>query len=297
MIKNMLYMKLLIENDVAKFEEYVSIYQKFFSTYVNLFGQAIDHHKYNDSLPLSVERDVWEYHQYLQYPIRKLEYSFMLYNTPDLNNEIKTLDAGCGVTPTARYFASEGCESFGVDVKSETIDYLKNPNNILYDSSVNYSVQNLTNLKFENDFFDIITCISVFEHLNPGDDTLALKELLRVLKPNGKIILTVDFGTKANLYNLKFGFDLIKQRKFKQIIQRLQKNGIPFKQNDAYNFDKLKKRIIKPFEENIQDEIPKSIDVSEKEIGNFWKTYWQPGFFYRKDRPRTYVSVGMILTK
>lgn len=44
-------------------------------------------------------------------------------------------------------------------------------------------------LKFEDDEFDVIICLEVFEHLqNPY---YALAEIQRVLKPNGKLILSI----------------------------------------------------------------------------------------------------------
>lgn len=47
-----------------------------------------------------------------------------------------------------------------------------------------------TNLPFSDNSFDYISCISVIEHLNGGEDTRAMDEFVRVVKPGGKIILT-----------------------------------------------------------------------------------------------------------
>jgi SAM-dependent methyltransferase len=47
-----------------------------------------------------------------------------------------------------------------------------------------------TTLPFADNSFDYLSCISVIEHLNGREDTLAIDEFVRVVKPGGKIILT-----------------------------------------------------------------------------------------------------------
>ena len=44
------------------------------------------------------------------------------------------------------------------------------------------------NMPFENNVFDVVLCNHVLEHVK--DDILALKEIRRVLKKDGKMILT-----------------------------------------------------------------------------------------------------------
>lgn len=47
-----------------------------------------------------------------------------------------------------------------------------------------------TDLPFADNSFDFVSCISVIEHLNDREDSTAMDEFVRVLKPGGKIILT-----------------------------------------------------------------------------------------------------------
>lgn len=47
----------------------------------------------------------------------------------------------------------------------------------------------ITNLEFEDDYFDLIICNHVLEHV--ADDLKAMKELARVLKQNGNAILNI----------------------------------------------------------------------------------------------------------
>lgn len=83
-------------------------------------------------------------------------------------------------------------------------EILKNQKNINYfpgDKMVDgYSNQkginniDLTELYYENDFFDIIICNHVLEHI--PDDKKAISEMFRVLKKGGKAIVTVPMDEK-----------------------------------------------------------------------------------------------------
>lgn len=48
-----------------------------------------------------------------------------------------------------------------------------------------------TCLPYENNSFDVVTSISVIEHIPDDGDSLAVKEMWRVLKPGGKMVITV----------------------------------------------------------------------------------------------------------
>ena len=45
------------------------------------------------------------------------------------------------------------------------------------------------NLPFEHDTFDLVLCLDVLEHIT--EDDLVIKEIFRVLKPNGNLIISV----------------------------------------------------------------------------------------------------------
>ncbi len=50
----------------------------------------------------------------------------------------------------------------------------------------------LANCQFDDNLFDAVTCLNVLEHIQ--DDESALKHLFRIVKPDGKLVVTVPMG-------------------------------------------------------------------------------------------------------
>ena len=62
-------------------------------------------------------------------------------------------------------------------------------------SRIQFSVQDLTTTTFPDEYFKAITSISVIEH---GVDLHAfLKEMARILKPGGRLLISTDFWSEA----------------------------------------------------------------------------------------------------
>jgi SAM-dependent methyltransferase len=70
----------------------------------------------------------------------------------------------------------------------------KNYISIDLDSPVAMFNMDLTDLTFNDNKFDLIICYHVLEHIK--NDTKAMEEIYRVLKPNGTAILQVPFSGK-----------------------------------------------------------------------------------------------------
>jgi SAM-dependent methyltransferase len=94
--------------------------------------------------------------------------------------------------------------------------------------------QDLTNLTYPDDMFDITTCTSVIEHtFNQAEwmgDMKAIREMVRITKPGGYILLSTDMGeiTKWNSGTLYYS----KVDLFDRLI-----NPSKCELNGAYDFD------------------------------------------------------------
>ncbi len=113
----------------------------------------------------------------------------------------RILDIGCGSFP---YFLAHTSfqEKFAVDqlpMQKETA-----AKNQIEFFSLNLNAQ--PHLPFEDSFFSIVTLLAVVEHLDPDSMAELFKESHRVLKPNGRVILTTPAAWSDGL--LKFMADI-----------------------------------------------------------------------------------------
>lgn len=103
----------------------------------------------------------------------------------------KILDMGTGegvwLEAFAKYTAAENI--FASEYDNEQVEILKSKDSL--SSKIGIPSRNIVNcagekLQFEDNFFDIVFHNEVLEHVQ--DDTQVLKECLRVLKPDGKLV-------------------------------------------------------------------------------------------------------------
>lgn len=85
-------------------------------------------------------------------------------------------------------------------------------------SKINFLQSDVRNIHFEDNFFDVIFAVSVIEHIGLEDsqvnkrdkpeiqddgDVEAVKELTRVLKPGGRLIMTFPYGVREGVMKNK----------------------------------------------------------------------------------------------
>ncbi|MDR2119072.1 MAG: class I SAM-dependent methyltransferase [Tannerellaceae bacterium] len=97
----------------------------------------------------------------------------------ELNGRL--LDFGCGSKPYKHLF-SHVSEYIGIDVENEGHSHHNEHVDIYYDGK---------NLPFKDETFDSILSNEVLEHVPNLDESLV--EINRILKPGGKILITVPF--------------------------------------------------------------------------------------------------------
>jgi SAM-dependent methyltransferase len=134
------------------------------------------------------------YHWMKEYRLRranrleKQRIIFGFLNTLQYNNPIKYLDAGCGDgrwTSDISDRLPEGSSSFGADTSERAIGFAK-----LIRPEISWTVYRDRKLPYESSSFDLITAIEVLEHIPRSEEMHFIHEIVRVLKPDGYLILT-----------------------------------------------------------------------------------------------------------
>lgn len=110
------------------------------------------------------------------------------------NNLSKALDVGCGTGRLVAFLNENNFQAFGCDSGAEAVRVAKenNPKKIIKAPA--------TKLPVKKNFFDIVTAISLIEHLSPKEAEKFVEEAQRVLKKKGFIFLvTPNFATPIRL--------------------------------------------------------------------------------------------------
>ncbi|MEK8022921.1 MAG: class I SAM-dependent methyltransferase [Candidatus Hydrogenedentota bacterium] len=101
------------------------------------------------------------------------------------------LDIGCGVG--LRFVASTASRVHGVDLAPTRLKSAAT----LYDE---VSVASLLALPYPDGFFDAIVSVDVMEHIPAQVKNAAINEMLRVLKPGGRMMHVLDLDSQKPLY-------------------------------------------------------------------------------------------------
>lgn len=109
------------------------------------------------------------------------------------DGKTKILDLGCGAGRHVVFMADENIIPYGIDFSDEGIKYTKELLKLRGHSEYVDNVQtgSLTDIPYEGDTFDGIICFGVLYYLRFKDIKKAVHEMLRVLKPGGKLFLVV----------------------------------------------------------------------------------------------------------
>lgn len=100
--------------------------------------------------------------------------------------QIKILDAGCGTGGNLKMLQKIGFKkTFGFDVSKKAISFCKKR------ELKNIKLGSINKIPFEKNSFDIVICINVLESQEVNLKK-AFKELIRVLKPKGSLLLVLS---------------------------------------------------------------------------------------------------------
>lgn len=96
----------------------------------------------------------------------------------------RVLDVGCGSGEWLFACREQGAIVSGVDLSEKAVSVCKS---VMPDGSFYAGVAEV--LTFENDRFDLVSCLGSLEHFS--DQPRALREMVRVAKPNARLLLCV----------------------------------------------------------------------------------------------------------
>lgn len=99
-------------------------------------------------------------------------------------NSIKILDIGVGTGNLSEKYLKKGYNIIGIDQSREMLNVAKQkfPN-------LKVRLGQFLKIPFNNSEFDIIVSTYAFHHLNDLEKNLAIKEMIRVLKDDGRIVI------------------------------------------------------------------------------------------------------------
>jgi 2-polyprenyl-3-methyl-5-hydroxy-6-metoxy-1,4-benzoquinol methylase len=134
----------------------------------------------NDELPWTGERLVTSINE-----IGTIEHLHRYAYAKSLVSNRVVLDIASGEGYGSNILATEAKSVFGVDISKEVITH----SNIKYQKdNLSFVQGDVTKIPFDNAFFDVVVSFETIEHVS--DQEAMLKEIKRVLKPEGIIIIS-----------------------------------------------------------------------------------------------------------
>ncbi len=135
-------------------------------------------------------------------PWEEIEFLFKDYLRPGE----KVLDLGCGNGRYFPFFKEKRAEYFGIDFSEKLIEIAKNN----YPEAI-FQIGDALNLPYPENFFDKVYSVATLHHI-PSEElrNQFLKEIKRVLKPKGILILTVWKFHQPEEIHLLFKYTILK---------------------------------------------------------------------------------------
>ncbi len=143
---------------------------------------------------------------------RRLEIVFDSLNKYD---RATILDVGCGPGMMAEYAIEKGFDFFGIDISEKMIEECIN--NFGNTNSTHFSIGKLQKLEFPDAFFDVVLCMGALEYIPRDEIEEALAEMIRVLKPNGKIIISLMNKNSFFAWHRRLRAKLVKKIKGRDV--------------------------------------------------------------------------------
>jgi ubiquinone/menaquinone biosynthesis C-methylase UbiE len=112
---------------------------------------------------------------------RRYEYPFAL---KFAEKDDVVLDAACGTYHPLKLALSDICKTYACDIADAEVN-----------DRIIFTKCDIAAMPYQEAMFDKVFCISSLEHMNLTTIQAAVSEFRRVLKPGGKLIVTIDYPT------------------------------------------------------------------------------------------------------
>lgn len=101
----------------------------------------------------------------------------------------KLLEIGTGIGTDLLYFKKQGAQVTGIDITESSIQICKK-RFAYYNFSGDFQVMDAKNLKFQDNYFDVVYSFGVLHHLK--ETKQAIQEIKRVLREGGTALIRVN---------------------------------------------------------------------------------------------------------
>jgi ubiquinone/menaquinone biosynthesis C-methylase UbiE len=162
---------------------------------------------------------------------RYWEYPWAIVNT-QFHQGMEVLDVGSGWSIFPMYLAKLDAHVTAVDTDVVQMNHISPFLARLVSAEISYRIGDATSLEFPDNTFDRVYCLSVLEHLEEETrngkpfnarkrnlDIVAIRELLRVLRPGGLLAITADWSEQP---------DNLRSYRFNDIVGRVVKPFRPY---------------------------------------------------------------------
>jgi len=149
---------------------------------------------------------------------------------------LRALDIGCGTgRHTAAIARYEGVQVLGADINHD--DIIETRKRLMFQERLegkrgkwNLLVSSITRLPFKDNFFDLIVCTEILEHIS--DHRQAVSEVARILKPGKDLVVSVPrffpericWALSREYHSVNNGH--IRIYKKKELIRLLEESGL-----------------------------------------------------------------------
>ncbi len=128
---------------------------------------------------------------------RRREITANLVNNYAAGRSLKVLDAGCGAGLVLKSLADGGHDVIGSDITETLVRETAERLALTSVDGVRCCRGDVEELPFKKDSFDVVVCLGVLQYLS--HDRKSLSEIVRVVKPEGQVIICIPNKVKMNV--------------------------------------------------------------------------------------------------